>query len=210
MPDQNNGIDCCAVILSGGLNTRMKGVNKAFLKIGGRYILDRLVESLRPDFSEILLVTRQPELYSGYSLRVVEDIYKDRSSLVGIHAGLVNARADFAFMVPCDTPFLQTGLVDLLLDELEPGLDVVVPFYDGHYQPLCAIYSKRCISVIEDQLSQGQYKIIDIYEQMNVRVVPAEKLQAADPEMLSFLNVNTPDAHAACQKLAAEPSHRNG
>ncbi len=201
MPDRNQDIACCAVILSGGMNTRMKGVNKAFLKIGGRTILDRLVASLRPDFSEILLVTRQPDLYSGYDLRVVEDIYPDRSSLVGIHAGLVNAGAEFAFMVPCDTPFLQTGLIDLLLDELEPGLDVVVPFYDGHYQPLCAIYSRRCIPVIESQLGRGDYKIIEIFDQMNVRVVPAEKLKAADPDLLSFLNVNTPELHEACQKL---------
>ncbi len=208
MPNQKKGISCCAVILSGGLNTRMKGVNKAFLEIGGRSILDRLVERLRSKFSEILLVTRQPHLYAGHRLQVVTDMYPDRSSLVGVHAGLVNAGADFAFMVPCDTPFLQTGLIDLLLGELEPELDVVVPFYGGHYQPLCAIYSKRCIPIIERQLNQHDYKIIQIYERTNLKIIPAEKLRSADPEMLSFLNVNTPDAHEACQKLAAKPSNQ--
>jgi molybdopterin-guanine dinucleotide biosynthesis protein A len=200
---------CCAVILSGGLNTRMKGVNKAFLEIGGRAILDRLVESLQPDFSEILLVTRQPELYTAYPLRVVEDVYTDRSSLVGIHAGLVNAMAEFAFVVPCDAPFLQAGLVRLLLKELKPDLDVVVPFYDGHYQPLCAIYSNRCIPVIEQQLRQRDYKIIQLFDLMNVRRVPAAKLKTADPDLLSFLNVNTPDIYEVCQKLAAEAPHQN-
>lgn len=196
-------MSCCAVILSGGLNTRMKGRNKAFLEISGRTILDRLLESLQSSFSEILLVTRQPDLYAGHCFHVVEDIYPDRSSLTGIHAGLVNAVADFSFVVPCDTPFLQPGLVNTLLDELEPDLDIVVPFFDGHYQPLCAIYSKRCIPAIEDQLNRNDYKIINLYDRLNLRIVTKEKLSAADPELLSFLNVNTPAAHAVCRDLAA-------
>ncbi len=204
MSDRPQSMDCCGVILSGGLNTRMNGRNKAFLEIGARTILDRLLERLQSHFREIMLVTRQPELYSGYALRVVEDIYADRASLTGIHAGLVHARAEFGFMVPCDTPFLQSELVSLLLDELEPPLDAVVPFFDGHYQPLCAIYSKRCIPAIEDQLDRGDYKIIHLFDRLKVRIVPVEKLTAADPKLLSFLNINTPEAYAACRKLAAE------
>ena len=199
---------CCAVILAGGLNKRMNGRNKAFLKIGGRSILDRLLESLQSIFFEILIVTRQPELYAGYSVRVVEDIHPDRSSLTGIHAGLVRAKAEYGFMVPCDTPFLQSALVRLMLAELEPGLDVVVPFYGGHYQPLCAIYSKKCIPVIEDQLNGGDYKIIHLFDRMNTRIVPAEKIAAVDPDLFSFLNVNTPAAYTACRMLAAELSNK--
>ena len=208
MPDQSRHLDCCAVILSGGLNTRMNGHNKAFLEIGGRTILDRLLESLRFVFHEILIVTRQPELYTGQDLRIVEDIYPDRSSLTGIHAGLVNAEAQFAFVVPCDTPFLQQAIIRLLLEELEPDLDVAVPFYDGHYQPLCAVYSRNCIPAIEAQLDRDDYKIINLFDGMQVKIIAEEKIKAADPELLSFLNVNTPAALDACQALAAAISNK--
>lgn len=208
MSDRHPDIDCCAIILAGGLNTRMKGRNKAFLKINGRTILDRLIVSLRSVFSEILLVTRQPDQYSGYALRLVEDIHKGRSSLTGIHAGLVRAQAAFGFAVPCDIPFLQPGLIRLLLDELEREVDVVVPFYDGHYQPLCAIYSKRCIPLIEKQLASSDYKISHLFERVHVKIVPIQKIKTADPELLSFLNVNTPASYDACRHLAAERSSR--
>jgi len=204
LPHRSPDISCCAVILAGGLNTRMKGRNKAFLKIGGQTILERLLKSLQPHFKEILLAARQPDHYEGQPVRVVKDLYTDRSSLTGIHAGLLNAKAPFAFMVPCDCPFLQSGLIRLLLQELEPDLDVIVPFLDGHYQPLCAIYSKRCIPVIEAQLNSNDYKIIHMFDRMNVKIVPGEKLVAADPGLLSFLNVNTPAAYDACRNLAAE------
>lgn len=206
MRNKAETIDCCAIILAGGLNTRMNGRNKAFLEVGGRIILDRLLECLQSIFREIILVTREPDRYAGYALKVVKDIFTDRSSLTGVHAGLMRANAEFGFMVPCDAPFLQTDLVRMLLAELEPELDVVVPFFDGHYQPLCAIYSKRCLPAIEAQLVGGEYKIIQLFDRMNVKVIPDDKVKAADPDLLSFLNVNTPEAHAACRKLAADLS----
>jgi molybdenum cofactor guanylyltransferase len=209
MSERYPDIDCSAIILAGGLNTRMQGHNKAFLEIDGKTILDRLLASLRSMFSEILLVTRQPELYAGYDgMRLVEDIHQERSSLTGIHAGLVHAKASFGFMVPCDIPFLQPELIRLLLDELEPTLDILVPFYDGHYQPLCAIYSRRCIPLIEKQLSSSDYKISHLFERLHVKTVPIEKLTTADPDLLSFLNVNTPASYDVCRQLAVELSGR--
>ncbi len=204
MREKAEKIDCCAIILAGGLNTRMKGSNKAFLEIGGRRILDRLLDSLQSAFREIILVTRQPEPYGGYPLKVVKDIFPDRSSLTGLHAGLTHGKAGYGFVVPCDTPFLQSALVRMMAAQLEPAMDIVVPFFDGHYQPLCAIYSKRCLPAIENQIIGGDYKIIQLFDRMNVRVVPVDEVKAVDPDLLSFLNVNTPEAHAACQKLADE------
>ncbi len=193
---------CSAVILAGGLNTRMDGRNKAFLEVNGKTILDRLLASLQPLFDQIILVTRQPEQYVGLPVQVVTDIYTARSSLTGIHAGISRISNDYAFVVPCDTPFLQPSMVQLLLNEIKPELDVVVPFFDGHYQPLCAIYSKRCIAAIEVQLERDDFKIIDLFNDMEVKIITLEQLKTADPEMLSFFNVNTPAALKACRGLS--------
>jgi molybdopterin-guanine dinucleotide biosynthesis protein A len=179
----------------------MDGRNKAFLEVGGRSILNRLLASLQPHFQEILLVTRQPELYASTPVEVVVDIYQARSSMTGIHAGLVKARADFIFVVPCDTPFLQPEVIKILLDALKPELDVVVPLLEGHYEPLCAIYSKRCIPMIEAQLDGGNYRIFDFFHQVNVKTLSTSQIRAADPDLSSFFNVNTPSALLACRSL---------
>jgi molybdopterin-guanine dinucleotide biosynthesis protein A len=201
MADQPQNDNCCAVILAGGLNTRMTGRNKAFLELGGQSILDRLLKSLHTCFDDIVLVTRQPEIYGRYPVRVVEDIYTHRSSLTGIHAGLVNARTQYAFVVPCDTPFVQPALIRLLLDQIDPSLDIVVPHFDNHFQPLCSIYAKRCLPAIESQLDREDYKIINIFDRMRTKRVPARKLKQADPQMLSFYNINTPTDYEACLNL---------
>jgi len=202
VPDPAKPPGCSAVILAGGLNSRMGGRNKAFLKVGGRDILDRTLDTLGPMFGDILLVTREPGLYRGRPVRVVTDVYDVRSSLTGIHAGLVHAASDFAFMVACDAPFLRPALVRLLLGEIEPTADVIVPVRDGHYEPLCAVYSKRCIPHIEEMLDRQNFRIFDFFGDVRLKVVADGKLRQADAEMLSFFNVNTPQAHQASQELA--------
>jgi molybdopterin-guanine dinucleotide biosynthesis protein A len=201
LQEQRKRDNCCAVILSGGLNSRMAGKNKAFLDVGGDTILNRLLATLDPLFGEILIVTRQPEIYADIPVKVVVDLFEARSSLTGIHAGLVNADADHAFVVPCDAPFVQQRVIQLLLDTLAPKWDVVIPMMDGYYQPLCAIYSKRCIPVIETQLRRGDYKIFNFFYRMKIKTLPANQIKAADPDLLSFLNINTPQAYLDCQEL---------
>jgi molybdopterin-guanine dinucleotide biosynthesis protein A len=195
-----------AVILSGGLNSRMKGRNKALLKIDGQYILDRLIGALKGLFTEIVLVTRDSCDYAGRGMRVVHDIFKVRSSLTGIHAGLVNAVEDHAFFTACDTPFLKRGLVELLLEEWAPPLDAVVPTSGPHYQPLCAIYSKRCIGPIEGQLRQGDPKIIHFFDKVSLKKVPQERFKDVDPEYQSFFNINTPDDIRIAKMMASMSS----
>jgi molybdopterin-guanine dinucleotide biosynthesis protein A len=194
--------DCCAVILAGGLNSRMGGHNKAFLKVGDKTILERLLETIAPLFDEILLVTRQPERYSDLPLRVVTDIYPARSSLTGIHAGLKQAVAQFAFVLPCDAPFIKPDLVRFILNELQPSLDVIVPVIGHHYEPLCAIYSKRCLPHIESQLDHDDFAIINFFDRINLKTIPAQRIQTADTDMISFFNVNTPEALQKSQDMA--------
>jgi molybdopterin-guanine dinucleotide biosynthesis protein A len=182
----------------------MGGSNKAFLEVGGRTILNRLTDTIAPFFEEILLVTRQPELYADLPLRIVTDIYPARSSLTGIHAGLKNAAAPLAFVLPCDAPFVQPGLIGFLLGEIEPALDVIVPQIDSHYEPLCAIYSKRCLPYIEDQLDRDDFTILNFFDRINLKIIPAQRIQTADEEMVSFYNVNTPEALKASQRMAAK------
>ncbi len=198
-------MDIAGIILAGGLGTRMGHVKKAFLTISGRTILDRLLAVYRPLFSEILIAARDKDDYGAYDLPVAEDRFPARSSMTGIHAGLTAMRASHGFMAACDGPFLQSGLVRALLAQAAPEDDVVIPSKDdGYLEPLCAIYSKRCIPHIEAQLDQENYRIVSFFERVRVKPVPVSLLQAGDPHHISFFNVNSPDDLRQAERLAAE------
>ncbi|WP_419786140.1 molybdenum cofactor guanylyltransferase [Pseudodesulfovibrio sp.] len=196
-------MEIAGVILAGGLGSRMGHVKKAFLDVGGKTILDRLLAVYRPIFSEIVISARESKDFQAIGLPVAQDQYEARSSLTGIHAGLNAIRASHGFFAACDAPFLQGTLVRALLAEVRPEDDVVLPCKeDGYTEPLCAVYSKRCLPHIEAQLGRGDFKIIRFFDQVRVREVPVARLTPHDPELLSFLNVNRPEELARADQLA--------
>ncbi len=198
-------MNIAGVILAGGLGTRLGHVKKAMLEIGGRTILDRLLSVYRPMFSEIVIAARDADDFASLGIPVALDRFAARSSLTGIHAGLDAMNSSHGFFVACDTPFLQPGLVQRLLAELTPDLDVVIPLKeDGYHEPLCAIYSKRCLDVISTQLADEDFKIIRFFDQVKVREVPVSRLREGDFELLSFFNINRPEELVAARRLAEE------
>ncbi len=198
---------CDAIILAGGLNTRMGGRNKAFLRLGNRSFLERIVDTLSCCTDTQILSTREPEVYKKWDLEIVSDRFEFRSPLAGIHAGLVHMRAEYAFCTGCDAPLLKREVVQLLVDAIEPGVDVVVPFSGTYYQPLCAIYSKRCVPIIEEQLIKGDLKTDRLFDRVVLHTIPYETLQTVDPDLMSFFNVNTlQDLDTATQMLHIDSS----
>lgn len=200
-----------AAILVGGAATRMGGAAKALLDVGGRSILAWLLDVLAPRFAEVLLVAKEPEPYralcdelSGDApVRLALDSLPGRSSLTGIHTALANASNEHVFLTACDTPLLRPALVDALLDHLRPEDDVTLPLKpDGYYEPLCALYSRRCLPHIEAQLTRGDHKIIRFFGQVRVNPLPASALLQADPDLLSFRNANCPDELRALRETA--------
>ncbi|MBI9076362.1 MAG: molybdenum cofactor guanylyltransferase [Desulfatibacillum sp.] len=183
---------CAAAILAGGVNSRMKGRNKAFLNIQGRPIIDHLTERLAGFFREIIIISNDPLQYLDYDYPVYSDLSTRRCSLNGVHTALNCAVLPNVFMVPCDLPFLQAGMVKLLLTEQDPKFDIIIPQTPAGFEPLCAIYSRKCLKPAARMLETRNLSIRSFFSQVRVKAIPEGKLRAADPELLSFMNVNTP------------------
>ena len=180
------------VILAGGLNKRFSGANKALMQIGGKQILDRIYSVFNNVFDEIILVTNDPVKYIGWDLKIVTDIYPHRSSLTGIHTGLFYSTKPHSFITACDTPFLKKELVEAILSAVEPQIDIVIPETSTGFEPLCAVYSKRCQKPIENQLEKQEFKIDKFFNKVRVKKISDKELREKDPELTSFFNVNSP------------------
>jgi len=194
---------CTGVILSGGLNTRFDGENKAFIRVGGRRIIDRILDVFSDLFDEIILVTNHPELFLQWDLTIVTDIFDLRSSLTGIHTGLFYSNNPYAFFSACDTPFLKKELVEILVKQIEQKIDIIMPETAAGFEPLCAIYSKRCLKAAEDHLKANKVKIQWAFRSNRIRNIPENQLRTVDPELRSFLNINTPEDLVRAQEMIA-------
>ena len=188
----NSHTACSGVILAGGESRRFSGRNKAFLKIGQQRLIDNIYRVFCAVFDEIIIVTNQPAAYLDFDATIVSDVFPVRSSLTGIHAGLFYSGNPFIFAVACDIPFLQEDLVRLLLGRIEAAAGVVIPETSEGLEPLCAVYAKTCLPVVERRIEQQKYKIQRFFKSFRVLRIPEETLRAVDPELKSFFNINTP------------------
>jgi molybdenum cofactor guanylyltransferase len=186
-------IACTGVILSGGLATRFDGTEKAFLRVGGVRILDRIYEIYRELFEEIILVTNNPQKFLEWDLLIVSDLFPIRSSLTGIHAGLFYMTNPFAFISACDTPFLKKEVVETVVGKIEDHIDIVMPETSAGLEPLCAAYSKRCLDPAQHHLEQEKLKVIKAFRKSRIKTVSEKTICKIDPDLQSFFNINTPD-----------------
>jgi len=200
---------CTGIILAGGESKRLNSVEKSNLLVGNRRIIAWMMTVYEKLFSEIILVSNHPTTYLEWNAIVVKDIYTKRSSLTGIHAGLFYTKTDHAFIAACDTPFLKKDLVKVIVQHIDSSTDVVIPRTDVGIEPLCAVYSRRCLQTIQDALEQNSLKIRNVFNKLKVKEVPETVLRKIDPGLASFFNINTPDDLEQANRMINENGNQS-
>ena len=189
------------VIQAGGKSTRMGGEPKALLELGGRRIVERVLDAVRPVVDDVLIVTNTPALYGFLGVPMVADVYPDHGSLGGIFSGLRAVSGDAAFTVACDMPFLHPDVARLVIDRAGEA-DVVIPRVGEQLETMHALYAKACLPHIERRLKAGRLKIVGFFEDVRVVEVDEAEVARVRPADVVFMNVNTPDELARARALA--------
>ena len=181
------------IILSGGKSSRM-GRDKASLPFPHKPMIEIMIDKLSVLFNELMIVTANPDLYSKYGIRTVEDVIPQHGPLGGIYTGLLFSKNHYNFIIACDMPFLNPDLVRYMVQKIN-GYDLVVPEYGDQLQPLCAIYSKNCIESIKKELSRDNLKITYFFRNVKQKLITEEEIKKTDLQGLSFVNINTPEEY---------------
>ena len=177
---------CTGIILAGGESKRLNNVEKSNLLVGDQRIIERMMTVFEKLFSDIILVSNRPTTYLEWDTIIVKDLYTKRCSLAGIHSGLFYTKTDHAFIAACDTPFLKSDLVKTVIQNIHPGIDVVLPRTNMGIEPLCAVYSRRCIQAVQNALDRNNLKIRNFFSKLKVKEISEMTLRKADPDLVSF------------------------
>ena len=179
------------IVLAGGLSSRM-GRDKASLPWLGRDLLHTVLTALAPVCGRLIVVSNTPRAIALPDVTVVADAYRGCGPLAGIHAGLTAAPGGYSFVAACDMPHIDSRAVAFMA-AAAAGHDVAVPFIDGRYNPLHAVYHHRCLPLVEAMLAGGRYRVADLFAAVNVREVSAAELAVFDQELGMLRNINTPE-----------------
>lgn len=200
------------VLLAGGKSRRM-GRDKRFLELEGRTLLERALSVLESLFSEVIVVVAEPVLrLSGLRHRVVTDLVPNCATLGGLYTGLSSAAHGRIFAAACDMPFLNQSVIKWMA-KLDRNADVVMAQLANGLQPMHAVYSKACLPHLERMLNARNLKVQELSQTpgLSVRLVSEDELREADPQFLSFLNINTvADLEFARKLLAGKRTNLGG
>jgi molybdenum cofactor guanylyltransferase len=202
------------IVLCGGHSSRM-GAPKAWLDFDGETLLARTVRIVATVASPVVVVAAEgqdtPPLPEG--IVVVRDAVGDRGPLQGIAAGLeaVAPHAPAAFVSAVDVPFLHPALIRRLVALRGADHDIAAPRVGGHVHPLAAVYSVAARAEIASMLAEGTLRLGALLTRMRTLfadvalLLAGAELAAADPQLWSLRNVNTPEEYAAARADLPSP-----
>ena len=194
-----------SIILAGGRNLRL-GSSKALEIIGGKSLIERVVERVKLVSNQTLIVTSSGQLALPLAgeVKVLVDLYPGKGPLGGIYTGLLASPSSHSVVVACDMPFLNIKLLGYMI-ELSPGFDAVVPrLDDGKVEPLHAIYSRSCLGIMKTEIERNHLQISHLLTMLRVKYIERAECQKFDPQLLTFFNINRQSDLDQAIALAAE------
>lgn len=180
-----------AVILAGGKSSRM-GFDKQFLKINEKRVLDMMINKLKQEFEDIIIVTNKPEQYEGNGYRIVSDEIKGKGPMAGIHIGLKQSKSKYAYFVACDMPNIDIDYIKYMKEMIKDSdVDACITKIENRAEHLNAFYSRDVISDIENLFLEDRRAIVNLTNKVNTLYIEEKDARKYSPNWDMFLNINT-------------------
>jgi len=180
-----------AAILAGGKSSRM-GFDKQLLMERDIRILERVIETLKQEFSDIIIVTARPELYAGMGVRLFRDEYQGKGPLAGVHAALHHARSRYVYLLACDMPVVSLEFIRHMKASIQDsGADICACKVNDRMEPFNTFYSRNLLPDVTHRLETGNSSLFRFIYANNACVIDQEDAARFDKELRMFTNINT-------------------
>lgn len=198
--------DTLGVVLAGGLARRMGGGDKPLRLLGGRTLLDHVLERLRPQVAALAInANGDPGRFAEHALPVIPDTLPENPGpLAGVLAALDWAAATrpdlpWVLTVPGDGPFLPADLAARLhAARIEHGVPLACAASGGRTHPPVALWPVGLRQALRDALLAGERKI----DRWTARHGVAE-VAWPDTPIDPFFNANAPEDLAVAERYLA-------
>lgn len=199
-------IETLGVVLAGGLARRMGGGDKPMREIGGRTILDHVIERLAPQCDGLVLSANgDPARFAAFGLSVVADTVADNPGpLAGVLAALDWAaqnrpQAQFVVSVAGDCPFLPRDLVARLHEaRLREDAELAVAASGGRSHPVIGLWKVALRGELRHALVEEDLRKIDRWTARYRLATVDWPIDPVDP----FFNANTVEDLSEADRLA--------
>ena len=185
-------------VLAGGLGTRLGGVDKGWLEVGGVPLIQRVLERLQAQVNTGLInANRGIDDYAKLGWPVVADLVSDFAGpLAGLSAALDVARTDWVLFVPVDAARLPTDLALRLCAAVKQnGSSAAFVCTNDGPMPVCCLVSRTLRDDLRQRLADGERSVIAWLRQQGAASVKYEDWPR------EYWSVNTPEERQRLETL---------
>jgi len=195
------------LLLAGGLARRMGGGDKTLRPLGGRSVLQRIIDTVSPQVETLLLnANGDPKRFSEYGLPVVPDVIDGYAGpLAGVLTGLEwitgnRPQARWLTTVPSDAPFMPKDLVRTMKNEMERlGGEMACALSNGRTHPVVGLWPVALKDDLRRAMIEEDMRKIDLWT-ARYKIVHVEfSAEPVDP----FFNANRPEDFEKAEELLA-------
>ena len=173
-------------VLAGGKSIRMGSPKAEIVMPDGHILLERICDEMGDfPFRYISVSELNHYDYDGYIS--IDDEYKEIGPLGAIVSVLkgMDQSCDAILLAAVDMTRFDNETAHFIADSYG-GEDVLLVKSKRGNEPLASVYARGCIPVIEEQIGACDYKIGNIFDKLNVRILEID-------DDGCFTNVNTPE-----------------
>lgn len=193
------------VVLAGGKARRMGGGDKCLLSVGGRSILDHVIERMRFQVASLILNTNgDASRFAEYGLPVVADVVEGFAGpLAGVLTGMewtAEHAPDTPWVVSiaADTPFPPEDLVARLLAAVEgEGAEMACAASGGRAHPVFGLWPVRLRDELRRAVIEEEVRKVDVWTARHRLVEVEFAREPFDP----FFNINRPEDLEEAERL---------
>ena len=170
------------------------GKDKALLRCFGESMLQRTLTTAH-EACERTVICGPPELYAGFG-EALQDTEPGHGPLSGIHTALHATQTPLNLILSVDMPLMQAKFLSWLLEEARAGEQMITATEAlGQLQPLCAVYAREMLPVVDEAMDRQQYKVTRLFQRAPTRIISEAEIRHAGFDPVIFTNVNTPEEY---------------
>jgi molybdopterin-guanine dinucleotide biosynthesis protein A len=183
-----------AIVLAGGRSSRF-GRDKLAEPIGGRPLLEHAIDTVRPFATEILVVVA-PDASPAVAtdVRVVHDPSPFGGPLLGLAAGLDQAREVTVLLTAGDVAELVPGVVEMLLAALdEPGCELAALADGDRPSPFPMAMGRDVARAAAARgIASGDRRLYSLVDGLVGTIIEERTWRTLDPGGRSIRDIDTP------------------
>ncbi len=169
-------------ILIGGKSERF-GSPKWRMKFHGKPVLDGLID-LCKYFHQSSTIVSKKGMENPQAQSIIYDRYSFHAPIAGIATALSHTKSQWNLILSCDLPLIRPLVVRRLMESVEEDYDIVIPHSGNGFEPLCALYDKSVLPVIENLIEKEEFALFKLLEKLKTKIVECRDLKE------QFTNVN--------------------